>query len=200
MNDPYEVLGASPTDSDEEIKRKYRELVKKYHPDNYHNNPLADLAQEKMKAINEAYDTIEKIRAGKTSASSSSGNSYSGSYGSSNGSYSSGSREFAGVRSAINSGDLDYAERILRASSNHNAEWHFLMGSLFYRKGWLDESRFYYQQAVNMEPQNPEYRQALAQMQTYGARYTPEGYGNSGGVDFCELCGALMCANMLCRC
>ena len=134
MNDPYEVLGASPSDSDEEIKRKYRELVKKYHPDNYHNNPLADLAQEKMKAINEAYDTIEKTRAGKTSASSS-GSAYGGSYRGTGRSYNTGSRDFAGVRTAINSGDLDYAERILRAASNHTAEWHFLMGALYYRKG-----------------------------------------------------------------
>ena len=56
MNDPYSVLGVSPDASDEEIKKAYRELARKYHPDNYQNNPLADLAEEKMKAINEAYD------------------------------------------------------------------------------------------------------------------------------------------------
>ena len=64
MTDPYVVLGVSRTASDEEIKKKYRELARKYHPDNYANNPLADLAQEKMKQINEAYDAITKERAG----------------------------------------------------------------------------------------------------------------------------------------
>ena len=49
MNDPYQVLGISENASDEEVKRAYRELARKYHPDNYHDNPLADLAQEKMK-------------------------------------------------------------------------------------------------------------------------------------------------------
>lgn len=55
---PYEVLGVSENASDEEIKKAYRELVKKYHPDKYVNNPLADLAAEKIKEINLAYDTI----------------------------------------------------------------------------------------------------------------------------------------------
>lgn len=63
MNDPYSVLGVSPNASDEEIKKAYRELARKYHPDNYQNNPLADLAEEKMKEINEAYETITKQRA-----------------------------------------------------------------------------------------------------------------------------------------
>ena len=60
MNDPYSVLGVSPNASDEEIKKAYRELARKYHPDNYQNNPLADLAEEKMKEINAAYEQITK--------------------------------------------------------------------------------------------------------------------------------------------
>ena len=58
MNDPYQILGVSENASDEEIKKAYRELARKYHPDNYHDNPLADLAQEKMKEINAAYEQI----------------------------------------------------------------------------------------------------------------------------------------------
>lgn len=65
MNDPYSVLGVDSNASDEEIKRAYRELARKYHPDNYQNNPLADLAEEKMKEINEAYDAINKMRSGR---------------------------------------------------------------------------------------------------------------------------------------
>ena len=63
MRDPYEVLGIKPGASDDEIKRAYRDLARKYHPDNYSlDNPLADLATEKMKEINEAYDTIRHER------------------------------------------------------------------------------------------------------------------------------------------
>ena len=60
MKNPYEVLGVKEGASDEEIKKAYRELVKKYHPDKYVNNPLADLAAEKMKEINDAYDALTK--------------------------------------------------------------------------------------------------------------------------------------------
>ena len=66
--DPYKVLGVTPQTSDDDVKRAYRELARKYHPDNYVNNPLADLAEARMKEINEAYDTIMSERSGKTGA------------------------------------------------------------------------------------------------------------------------------------
>lgn len=67
---PYEVLGVSENATDEEIKKAYKELVKKYHPDKYHNNPLADLAEEKLQEINEAYDMLMKGRGGKGASGS----------------------------------------------------------------------------------------------------------------------------------
>ena len=60
--DPYKVLGVTPQTSDDDVKRAYRELARKYHPDNYVNNPLADLAETRMKEINEAYDMIMNER------------------------------------------------------------------------------------------------------------------------------------------
>ncbi|MDS1030276.1 DnaJ domain-containing protein [Bacillota bacterium LX-D] len=60
MGDNYEILGVRRGASKEEIQNAYRELVKKYHPDKYRDNPLADLAQEKMKEINEAYNQLLK--------------------------------------------------------------------------------------------------------------------------------------------
>ena len=62
--DPYKVLGVTPQTSDDDVKRAYRELARKYHPDNYVNNPLADLAEARMKEINEAYDMIMNERNG----------------------------------------------------------------------------------------------------------------------------------------
>ena len=100
MNDPYSVLGVSASASDEEIKRAYRELVKKYHPDHYSDNPLADLAEAKMKEINEAYDAIVKMR---TQGGYQSAGSYSGG---SQGYYSSGSPAFVQVRQLLNQGNI----------------------------------------------------------------------------------------------
>ena len=73
MKNPYEILGVSRNDSDDKIKAAYRELAKKYHPDNYADNPLSDLADEKMKEINEAYDSIMNERKGGGHASGDTG-------------------------------------------------------------------------------------------------------------------------------
>ena len=69
MRDPYQVLGVSSTATDDEVKKAYRNLARKYHPDNYHDNPSADLAQERMKEINEAYEEIQAQRKRGTSGS-----------------------------------------------------------------------------------------------------------------------------------
>ncbi|HHU12595.1 MAG TPA: J domain-containing protein [Clostridiaceae bacterium] len=71
--DPYEVLGVRRGASEEEIKTAYRELVKKYHPDNYQNHPLGDLAQEKIKEINWAYDQLTMGNRQQTQSSTDSG-------------------------------------------------------------------------------------------------------------------------------
>lgn len=65
MTDPYQVLGISPNATDEEVKRAYREMSRKYHPDTYVNNPLSGLAEEKFKEVQDAYQQIMDTRAGK---------------------------------------------------------------------------------------------------------------------------------------
>lgn len=78
---PYEVLGLKPGASQEEIKKAYRNLIKQYHPDQYGDNPLKDLAEEKMREINTAYDMLTK------NATGSYDNSYSSSNNNSNDAY-----------------------------------------------------------------------------------------------------------------
>ena len=194
MNDPYQVLGVSKNATDEEIKKAYRDLARKYHPDNYHDNPLADLAQEKMKEINEAYDMITKSR--------SSGGGYSGGYQSSSASSSysgAGADELYRARNALNAGNLQFAEQLLNSCGVRNAEWNFLMGTLCYRKGWLDDAYRYLQTAVSMDPGNMEYRQAMNQMSRGGASYNPAYYQQqNAGCDMCDVCTALMRMNMCC--
>lgn len=194
MNDPYQILNISPSASDEEVKKAYRDLARKYHPDNYHDNPLADLAQEKMKEINEAYDQIQKQR--KAGGSAASQQSY---YGTAQRGYASADPTMQQIRMAIARGDITQAERMLNAVRDHGAEWNFLMGNVCYRRGWLDEAKRYFETACQMDPGNPEYRQALAAFQNRG--YRPEGYGHVStncGNDACmSWCAATMCCNFL---
>lgn len=192
MRDPYSVLGVSQNASDDEVKKAYRELARKYHPDNYQNNPLADLAEEKMKEINEAYDTITKQRSGGYSGSSE--RSYGGSYGGYQQSYASANPAYARVRNLINAGDLNQAEQVLYEVDRKDGEWYFLSGSIAYRKGWLDEAMQNYTRAVQMEPNNMEYRQALNLTQRGSAGgYRPAGYSSAG----CDPCTAYLCCSCL---
>ena len=185
MRDPYQVLGVSPTASDDEIKKAYRDLARKYHPDNYHDNPLADLAQERMKEINEAYEAVQSQRKRGSSASAASGygrNPYGsyGNYGSSYGGAYGGaySGPYARVRMAIQQGNLNLAEELLNASSNHDAEWNFLKGVICTRRGWADEAKRYYQTAVQMDPDDEEYQRALDMAEGRSATYRPDGFGS----------------------
>ena len=68
MRDPYSVLGVSPNATDEEIKKAYRRLSRKYHPDANINNPDKAAAEEKFKEVQAAYDQIVKAKENHTSA------------------------------------------------------------------------------------------------------------------------------------
>lgn len=194
MNDPYSVLGVDPSASDDEVKRAYRELARKYHPDNYQDNPLADLAEEKMKEINEAYDAITRSRSGSGPSAGYGGGAqgqYQSQYQYGQQRQTSGDPLFSQVRQCINIGDLNRAEQLLRSAPQQTAEWHFLTGYIAYQKGWLDEATQHFRTACTMEPGNAEYRQALSMLQQ-GGIYRPAGYGSAG----CDPCTTYLCFSM----
>ncbi|MEG2073916.1 MAG: J domain-containing protein [Angelakisella sp.] len=200
MTDPYKVLGIPSGSTDEQVKDAYRQLARKYHPDNYVNNPLSDLATEKMKEINEAYDDVQKQR-----KSGQSGGGYGGSYGSSGG-YS-GSSQFSDIRTMINNGRPAEAEELLDGvpTGRRDAEWYFLKGTIAYSRGWIDTALQHFTTACQKNPANQEYRAALNRLSyqrqsSYSPQGRYQGGGMSGGMSCCDLCATIYCANCCCDC
>lgn len=199
MTDPYRVLGVPPGATDDEVRAAYRELAKKYHPDNYAENPLSDLAADKMKEINAAYDRIMLERRGGASQSGETGGESAGYRGQS---------QFSDIRRMINMRRITEAEELLDGVPRNarDAEWHFLKGSVQYTRGWLDEAYENFSTACQMNPQNPEYRAAFNQLQwqrqtgrAQGTTYRTTGT-NVNGCSMCDFCTAMYCADCCCEC
>ena len=192
---PYKVLGVSEDATQEEIRAAYRELVKKYHPDQYANNPLSDLAQEKLKEINQAYDMLSN-NAKYNSGPKANGYAH---HTSSQG----GTAEFTRIREMIVHNDIDGAERALNAIKDRSAEWNYLYGVVCLRKGWYDQARGYMETAVRMDPNNVEYRAGVNNIynMSYGYGRTYQRAGTQGDVNgLCTICQTLWCADCCCEC
>ncbi len=193
MKDPYQILGVDRNATDDEIKTAYRALARKYHPDNYGDNPLSDLAEEKMQEINQAYDSIMATRRGGKNGGTG--------YASTNSTNSA----FPEVRSLINQNRLEEAQELLDGTPvhNRNAEWYFLNGTVLYRRGWFDQAYTSFATASRMDPANPEYRNAVNNAQRQAARqqHNPyRTYNGGGNCSACDMCQALICADCCCEC
>lgn len=188
MKDPYEVLGVSRNATEEEIKKAYRDLARKYHPDNYANSPLADLASEKMKEINEAYDTVLNNLHKKTESSTEDAYSSSGET-----SYDTG---FAEIRNLINQRNFYEADLRLNSVSleKRNAEWNYLKGCVFMGRGWYFEASKYFDAACRMDPANAEYKRAFENI-----NQSSQNLGANETASCCNLCQGLICADCCCE-
>ena len=185
---PYEILGVSKNATQDEIKKAYRLLVKKYHPDQYGDNPLKELASEKLQEVNEAYEMLSK---GKTNSSN---------YQSSSSSYSSGSANYQDIRRMIQTRNLAAAEQSLQAiNSPSDAEWNFLMGVVLIQKGWYDSGIQHLNTACKLNPNNLEYRQTLNQVSNRGSNYSSAYRTSNTGSNPCDCCCQLFYLDCLCE-
>ena len=202
MRDPYSVLGVDKNATEEEIKAAYREKARRYHPDNFGDNPAAaELATEKMQEINEAYDQI--INSRKKGSSAGRGSGYANNWGAGEQRESS---NFNDIRNLISAGKYEEAQEILDGvpPERRDAEWYFLNGCVLYRRGWFDAAYTSMAKACRMDPENMEYRTALNQIQRnrngYSAYGRPGGPYVAGGCTPCVCCMGLMCADACCNC
>ena len=203
IEDPYKVLGVSPDASDEEIKRAYRALAKKYHPD---RNPGDEEAARKMQQVNAAYEQIKNP----TAQSGGYGGGYSqydpfgfGGYRQSGyGSSDTGDNYQQAAYNYIRFGRYQEALNALGNSTDRNARWYYLSALANHGLGNQVTALEHIRRAVSMEPDNREYLDALNRIEYGGAAYRQQA-GNFSGFEMrsnpcmnlclCYLCQMLCC-------
>lgn len=195
MRNPYEVLGIKENAGKDEIKKAYRELAKKYHPDQHGTNPLQNLAEERMMEINEAYDYLMKNPAGSYRSSSGGSTANTGSAGNA-----ANAAAYQSIRMDIQNGNLAAAESKLNSIRVRDAEWNYLSGMMFLRKGFYDAAYNNLSTASRMDPMNFEYRQALNNMNSQNSAYRGNYRNTRNDPDFCSMCTTIWCLDSCCEC
>ena len=209
MTDPYQVLGVSPTASDDEVKKAYRQLCKKYHPDANVGKPDAAQAEKKFMEVQQAYEEIMHRRQG---GGARAGSGYNGGQQQPTGGYGGGyQQQTAGetveMRAALNYINTGHYAEALNALGSvppgkRNAYWYYL--SALAQSGLHNNAQAmeYARQAVSMEPGNMRYQSLLSQLQGGGQAYSQRGeeYGRHSGFGRGNVCCSILACELMCMC
>ena len=185
----YEILGVSESATDEEIKEQYQALKQKYSAERWQEGEAGTHAARMLEKLDVAYEEImRERREAKTNTD--------------------GANAFEEVAKLIRDGNISEAQMRLDSFNERNAEWHYLQSVVFYRKNWINESKKQLEIAMQMDAENPKYRDAYEKLRAR-AEYTQQTGGatgtnpnvNSGdeqmGGSFCANC-ASFCYTFLC--
>ena len=195
IEDPYKVLGLGPDASDEDVKRAYRRLAKKYHPD---LNPGDEVAAKKMQEVNRAYEQIKNPDKAYQAGQGSGYGGYSQydpfGFGGYQRSYSAHGDEDNYQKAALNYlrfGRYREALNALENSTDRNARWYYLSALAHDGLGNQVTALEHIRRAVSMEPDNQEYLNVLRQMESGGTAYRQQAGNFQGFTMNGDLCGKL---------
>ncbi len=212
MTDPYQVLGVSRSASDEDIKKAYRSLSRKYHPDANVNNPNKAQAEEKFKEVQQAYDLIMKEKQQGSSYDRYGGQGFgAGGFGGFSGRYT-----YGGASSdSGNSPKMQAAQNYIRNRayaealhvlndipfSERTGRWYYYSAVANAGTGNSATAIQHINQAVTLEPSNMEYRQFEQYLKGGGTWYTHMGSGyDKPYSNYGSYCASLIFMNLLCSC
>ena len=197
--DPYKVLGVSPNASDDEIKKAYRELSKKYHPD---LNPGDQAAAEKMSEINAAYDMIQK---GNYSSASGSGYSSYGGFGTYGYNYGGGDtnterNEYKAAVNYIRNGMYREALTVLQSVpvGERDGKWYYYHANANMYAGNKVAAMEDARKACELDSDNAVFRSFLEQLQNRGNSYNNYTVKYNSGLSPDRLCCTIMAASLCC--
>ena len=196
----YELFGVTENVTDEELKVAYEALREKYREERWLDGEAGNEAARKLTELENAYKelTVERKRQSKNTE---------------------GPAAFDEIAQLIKEGDLNAAQSVLDDFNERNAEWHYFQAVVFYKKGWMNDSKKQLEIAIQMDPDNNKYREALGKMnakadyekqekekkaQAQAQSYGPYGAGNEnpqmGGSTMCDDCCRCCAMNMCLNC
>lgn len=207
ITDPYRILGVDRNASDEEIKKAYRRLSRKYHPDANIGAPNPEQIEEKFKQIQQAYRQVMDER--EKGASYGGGSFYdradsfgrNGGHTYDNSQYSSEDAiKMQAAANYINNRHFSEALNVLSAVGTKTAQWYYFSAMANAGMGNNINAKNLAEQAVALEPDNIEYRQFLQQLQFGGTWYRSMGDAYGRPAEGSNLCLNLCILNLFCNC
>ena len=146
MENLYDIIGVSPSVSDEELDSAYKKLREKYGEERFQNGPAGEEAADKLEKLERAYSEIKRARSEYKSYGQDSEQAY------------------AAIEEVLKNGDINKAQEMLDNLTPRTAEWHYLQSIVFYKKNWFLESKKQLEFALSLDPQNMKYKNSLEKL------------------------------------